>query len=123
MVVKIFLSRLCYRLSAFLLWVFCGFGCVTHNSIYYWGEYENLIYQQYNSPGKATPEYQIDKMQKDIQKAKGLNKPLPPGFYAHLGYQYLQTGKIGEAKLCFESEKKQFPESSLFMDRFLKKMR
>ncbi|MBK8204219.1 MAG: DUF4810 domain-containing protein, partial [Bdellovibrionales bacterium] len=44
-----------------------------------------------------TPEYQIEKMQADIQRAKSKNKPLPPGFYAHLGYQYLQLGK--EARL------------------------
>lgn len=90
---------------------------------YYWGEYEDLIYTQYQEPGKATPEVQIQKLEADIQKAASKNQPLPPGFYAHLGYQYLQTGKAGEARQYFMAEKKAFPESAVLMDRFLKKMK
>ena len=105
-----------------LLVTFLITGCVS-NKIYYWGEYQNLLYTQYQEPGKATPEFQIEKMQADVQKARGENKPLPPGFYAHLGYQYLQLGKSGEARQSFETEKKLFPESAVLMDRFLKKLK
>ena len=101
--------------------IFVG-GCASQ-SIYYWGDYEDLIYAQYHEPGKATQEYQIEKMQADIQRAKSKNKPLPPGFYAHLGYQYLQLGKAGEARQYFEIEKGNFPESAVLMDRFLKKLK
>ena len=97
-------------------------GCASNNR-YYWGNYEDLIYTQYQEPGKATPEYQIEKMQADIQKAKSKNKPLPPGFYAHLGYQYLQIGRTSEARKSFETEKRQFPESTVLMDRFLNKLK
>lgn len=90
---------------------------------YYWGEYENLIYTQYQEPGKATPEVQIQKLEADIQKAAGKNQPLPPGFYAHLGYQYLQIGKAVEARQYFNAEKAAFPESAALMDRFLKKIK
>ncbi len=97
-------------------------SCVSSTK-YYWGEYENLIYTQYQEPGKATPEVQIQKLQADIQKAASKNKPLPPGFYAHLGYQYLEIGKTGEARQYFNAEKKYFPESGVLMDRFLKKIK
>lgn len=90
---------------------------------YYWGEYENLIYTQYQEPGKATPEYQIERMQADMQRAAGRHQPLPPGFYAHLGYQYLQIGKAGEARKYFAAEKRMFPESAVLMDRFLTKIK
>jgi hypothetical protein len=90
---------------------------------YYWGEYENLIYTQYQKPGAATPELQIEKMRADMQKAKSQNKPMPPGFYAHLGYQYLQLGKAAEARKLFTAEKKAFPESAVLMDRFLTKIK
>lgn len=111
-----------FRVSLVLvLTIFVG-GCASH-SIYHWGDYEELIYAQYQEPGKATPEYQIEKMQADIQRAKSKNKPLPPGFYAHLGYQYLQLGKAGEARQYFEIEKGNFPESAVLMDRFLKKLK
>ncbi len=97
-------------------------SCVSPTK-YYWGEYENLVYTQYQDAGKAAPEIQIEKMQADIQKAAGQNKPLPPGFYAHLGSQYLQTGKAVEARQYFIAEKKAFPESAALMDRFLKKIK
>ena len=90
---------------------------------YHWGEYENLIYTQYQEPGKASPEIQIQKLEADIQKAASKNKPLPPGFYAHLGYQYLQIGKAVEARQYFTAEKVAFPESAALMDRFLKKIK
>lgn len=97
-------------------------GCAS-KKIYYWGEYEELIYNQYSNPGKAAPEVQILAMESDIQKAQGIGLPLPPGFYAHLGYLYLQTGNVGKAKYGFASEKQKFPESAVMMDRFLKKLK
>ena len=99
------------------------FSSCASSTKYYWGNYEELIYTQYQEPGKATPEYQIEKLQSDIQKAASKNQPLPPGFYAHLGYQYLQLGKAGEARQYFTAEKKFFPESTTLMDRFLKKIK
>ena len=90
---------------------------------YYWGDYENNIYTQYQAPGKVTPEYQIEKMQADIQRAASKDQPLPPGFYAHLGYQYLQVGKAGDARKYFTAEKRAFPESAVLMDRFLTKIK
>lgn len=97
-------------------------SCVSPTK-YYWGEYQNLIYNQYQEPGKATPEIQIQIMEADIQKAASKNQPLPPGFYAHLGSQYLQTGKAGEARQYFNAEKRAFPESAVLMDRFLRKIK
>lgn len=108
----------------FLLLLFLlGLGscAFSSKSIYYWGHYESLIYDQYQTPGKSMPEHQVLKLEEDIEKARSKNKPLPPGFYAHLGYQYLQMGRTGDAKVSFESEKQQFPESAVLMDRFLKK--
>ncbi len=105
-----------------IVFIFLMTGCAS-NTIYHWGHYEELLYTQYQNPGQATAEFQIEKMQSDIQKAQGENKPLPPGFYAHLGYQYLQLGKAGEARRSFEAEKKLFPESAVLMDRFLKKLK
>lgn len=110
------------KMKLFLVVAFLLAGCASHTR-YYWGNYEDLIYTQYQEPGKATPEYQIEKMQADIQRARSKNKPLPPGFYAHLGYQYLQIGRASEARQSFETEKRQFPESAVLMDRFLKKIK
>ncbi len=107
--------------NSFLLLLLLGLGSCASHSIYYWGHYQDLLYDQYQTPGKSTPEIQALKLEEDIEKARSQNKPLPPGFFAHLGYQYLQMGRTDDAKVSFESEKRQFPESAVLMDRFLKK--
>ena len=114
--------NVCIKILAVLIFSAVFSSCASSTK-YYWGDYEELLYTQYQEPGKATPEYQIEKLQADIQKAASKNKPLPPGFYAHLGYQYLQLGKAGEARQYFTAEKKYFPESAALMDRFLKKIK
>lgn len=93
-------------------------GCASPN-IYSWGRYEDLVCTMYKSPDKATPELQIEQMEKDIQRARSENKPLPPGYYAHLGYLFYQIGKTDAARQQLETEKAQFPESAVFMDRLL----
>lgn len=93
-------------------------GCQSPG-IYYWGNYENVIYGMYAHPDKVPPEAQIDKLERDEHRAASVNKPLPPGFHAHLGWAYYQTGKLDLAQKEFELEKRQFPESARFMDRIL----
>jgi hypothetical protein len=73
----------------------------------------------YAKPDKVPPEAQAEIMEADLQKAIAANKPVPPGFHAHLGYVYFQLGKLDLTKREFESEKKLFPESTVFMDRML----
>jgi hypothetical protein len=94
-------------------------GCGTPRTIYYWGHYEPLIYTMYATPGKATPEVQLLKLEEDFQKAKAKNQPVPPGFHAHLGYLYFQLGKTDQARQEFETEKANFAEATVFMDRLL----
>ncbi len=93
-------------------------GCRSPD-VYYWGHYEDLVYTTYAKPDKAPPEMQVQIMEEDLQKAISANKPVPPGFHAQLGYLYYQLGKADLARQEFENEKKQFPESTVFMDRML----
>lgn len=97
-------------------------ACATP-SIYSWGKYEEIVYDTYNNPGNTTPEKEIAQMEKDYQKARSNNQPVHPGFHAHLGYLYYQVGKFDAAQREFETEKKKFPESSVFMDRLLAKLK
>jgi hypothetical protein len=91
-------------------------GCRSPD-IYYWGSYENLVYITYAKPDKATPEFQEGVMEADQHRAISANKPLPPGFHAHLGNLYYQLGKTDLAFQEFQKEKIQFPESAVLMDR------
>lgn len=103
--------------SALLAGVALITGC--QSDIYYWGHYENLLYSSYAKPDKVTPELQVRVMEEDAQKAAAASKPLPPGFHAHLGYEYYLMGKSDLALAEFQKEKAEFPESSIFMDRMI----
>ncbi len=93
-------------------------GCRSPD-IYYWGNYENVIYGMYAHPDKVPPQAQVDKLEQDEHKAISANKPLPPGFHAQLGFAYFQLGKLDLAQQQFEAEKREFPESAPFIDRLL----
>lgn len=95
-------------------------GC--KSTLYHWGNYENVVYLSYHAPDKATAEKQIDILEEDLEKARSVDKALPPGFLAHLGFLYLQTGQADKALEAFEGEKRNFPESTKLMDRFIEKM-
>jgi len=93
-------------------------GCATP-TLYSWGHYEELVYASYAAPGKVSPEMQVEKLEQDYQKARAENKRMHPGFHAHLGYLYFQLGKIDQALQEFATEKAEFPESAVFMDRLI----
>ena len=97
-------------------------GCAAP-TIYYWGHYEDLIYASYAAPGKVSPEMQVEQLEADYQKARSENKRMPPGFHAYLGYLYYQLGKTDQARQEFETEKANFPESAVFMDRMMATLR
>lgn len=94
-------------------------GCQTARPLYYWGHYENQIYQSYAKPDKVTAEQQVRQLEEDVQKAAAENLPVHPGLHAHLGYLYYQLGQHDRAGKEFALEKELFPESAKFIDRML----
>lgn len=108
------------RLGSFwlaaLMAVFCGCAAPT---LYTYGHYEELIYAAYAAPGKVSPEMQVEKMEQDYQKARAANKRMCPGWHAHLGHLYFQLGKLDQAQQEFLTEKAEFPESAVLVDRLL----
>jgi len=92
-------------------------GCVSsQKNMYYWGEYEKLIYEMYNQPGTADAVTQIQKITSDIQKAESQGLKVPPGVYAHLGFMYALQGNTAQSMDSFNEEKNLFPESSVLID-------
>jgi hypothetical protein len=94
-------------------------GCAAHPTIYTWGSYEQGIYASYLSRNDFPAEKQIEQLEQDYQQAQAKNQLMPPGWHAHLGYLYFLAGKSDQARQEFMTEKAQFPESSVFMDRLL----
>lgn len=94
------------------------------HSLYHWGGYQEQIYEGFQiESGNTSPDKQLQKLEQEQQKAASQGKPLPPGYQAHMGYLYFQTGQADKAVMSFEAEKKQFPESTVYMDLVLGKLK
>lgn len=78
-----------------------------------------MLYGMYAEPEDLPLEVQIEKMTEDFNEAEAKEEKLPPGFHAHMGYLYFQSGQLDEARAAFETEKALFPESTTLMDRFI----
>jgi hypothetical protein len=99
-------------------------GCATRPpTIYQWGNYEELVYTSHAAPGDVPPEKQLEILEADYQKARAANQRMPPGWHANLGYLYFQLGKTDQARQELLTEKAQFPESGVFVDRLLANLR
>ena len=92
-------------------------------TLYSWGAYEDVIYKSYATPGSVPPEQQVEALERDYQKARAENKRVPPGFHAHLGVLYFQLGKLDQAIQQLETEKAEFPESAVLIDRLMSNLR
>jgi hypothetical protein len=99
-------------------------GCAAKvPTLYQWGGYQEQIYTRYSEPGKTPVEAQIIALEADAQKAAGSGGKMPPGYYAHLGALYFQSGKPAQAVASFEVEKTAFPEATVYMDLLIKQAR
>ena len=112
-----------YRSIGIFLLVACLSGCTSTKPLYYWGEYENLLYSRFINPGEADPATQSIKIRQDIQIAQDNGQRVPPGIYAHLGYMLYLQGQYDAALQALETEKALYPESTVFVDRMLKNMK
>ena len=109
------MSRLSWAIAGTLLLA----GCATQRPLYTWGSYEELIYATYATPGKIAPQDEVNVLEKDYQQARAANMRMPPGWHAHLGYLYYELGQQDQARQGLLTEKAEFPESKVFMDRLL----
>ena len=92
-------------------------GCATPQTLYAWGNYESMLYAFLKG---ETREAQIEAFESDFRAIESEGKSFPPGFYAHMGLLYLDSGNVAGAADCFEKEKALFPEAAPFMDFLLK---
>jgi hypothetical protein len=99
-------------------------GCASPpDDLYYWGSYEDALYDMYINPGNASLTDQILRMEEQIRQTDAKGKAVPPGFYAHLGYLYVNDGDYDAAAIHFQMEKEHFPESTDFIDGILQRMK
>jgi hypothetical protein len=77
----------------------------------------------YSTSEKTSPQEQLAKLEADGEKARAGNRMPPPGYYAHLGYLYFETGNPERALDSFQNEKGLFPESQPYMDRLISRFK
>ncbi|MDR0314290.1 MAG: DUF4810 domain-containing protein [Treponema sp.] len=105
-----------YLIILTLVITVCLSGCASNKQIYYWGNYETLIYAYLKG---ESPGSQLLSLERDRGRIEADGKKAPPGFYAHIGLLHMELGNIAEAILCFETEKYLFPEAATYMDFLL----
>jgi hypothetical protein len=114
--------RLRVTAAAFAL-VLTGAGCAAApQPLYRWGVYEDVVYETYAETG-ADPGTQIAMLTEDIVRTQAEGKRVPPGVHAHLGFLYAAQGQPDLAAQQFAIEKDLFPESSVFIDGLLARMK
>lgn len=91
--------------------------------LYQWGSYEAQLYAMYAGPDKTAVQEQVGRLEADYQRARASNQAVPPGFHAHLGALYAQLGRADQAYQSFQTEAALFPESRLYMERLMKRMK
>lgn len=88
-------------------------ACSGPKSLYYWGDYNNVVYDYYAEPGEFGE--QEARLMKIIENANAVNQQVGPGVYGQLGLVQLKQGKESEAQASFEKEQALYPESTAFM--------
>jgi hypothetical protein len=90
--------------------------------LYDWGPYQAQVYEGFKGTGNG-PEAQLQELERHLEEASSRQRQVPPGYLAHMGYLYLQTGRNDMAAAYWEREKTTFPESKVFMDFLLNNLK
>lgn len=98
-------------------------GCAGPKQLYSWNGYQPHVYAHLKNDGKSSPEEQILDLEKGIQEASAKGAKVPPGYHAHLGLLYLNTGRTDQALASWNQEKALFPESAKYIDFLINNMK
>jgi hypothetical protein len=98
-------------------------GCAGPKQLYSWNGYQAQVYAHLKNDGKSSAEEQIIELEKGIQQAAAKGAQVPPGYHAHLGLLYLNTGRTDQALAAWQQEKAQFPESAKYIDFLIGNMK
>lgn len=98
-------------------------ACESPKTLYRWGLYEESVYKMLDNPDGTNVPAEIQGLSAEIERDLAEGRRAAPGVHAHLGYLYFLTGNPDSAKLEFEAEKAAYPESTVFIDGVLRRMK
>lgn len=94
-------------------------GCASSGPapLYHWGNYTAHSYDHLRQAQPAAA--QLARMQQQLDQAASQSLPMPPGFYAHMGWLHAQLGQRSEALQAWQREQQQFPESAAYLQTLM----
>ena len=96
-------------------------GCSGKTPMYEYGDYSESFYNLKKTGGaEATAEWKTA-LEESIEMSNAEAIRIPPGVNANLGYVYLKVNDTDKAISFFEAEKALYPESTVFMEKLIKK--
>ncbi len=107
------------RILPLLLCAVVVSGCAPRG-IFYWGGYEDSLYQRYIEQDSAQAEVYL---RESIADAEQNNYRVPPGVYADYGFLLYRRGDKRSAVAYFSKEKQIYPESSALMSKLIERVR
>lgn len=96
-------------------------GCAGQKPMYEYGNYSETYYQlKQNGDAETTTAWKTS-LEESIKKSNAQAIRIPPGINANLGYLYLKVNDADKAISFFNAEKALYPESTVFMNKLIKK--
>ena len=110
------------RLTLLISLSFVIISC-TPSTNFYWGSYEETLFEKYRSSGGISPEEELRRMFLDVEKAQSEGLKIAPGINLHIAMLYSQLGNIDAAKDFVRAEETLYPQSALFTQSVFKKLK
>lgn len=92
-------------------------GCVTKQTHYQWGNYDEALYANYKNPQDR--QAFVASLKTIILQSEKTRGKAPPGVYAEYGYALFEEGNGVEAIVYFKKERDAWPESREFMEKMI----
>ena len=108
-----------FKLVALSAACFLGLcGCAS--PLYYWGNYDDVLYSEYSKNDKAQA---FEGLSKIVSKAERGNLRVGPGIQAEYAFLLYERGDYANAIVYFQKEAAAFPESAVLMKTLVERVK
>ena len=97
-------------------------GCASP-TLYDWGDYQGALYRQFTHHDGIDPADEAHRLETQVEQTVQRGRAVPPGVQAHVGYLCHAAGDEAGAVAHLHAEKAAFPESAVFVDGMLQRMK
>lgn len=91
--------------------------------LYSWYDYQEDYYHYVKNNDKDSLDDLFKTYDKIINKQKETRGIVPPGIYGDYGYALIEAGKVEEGKAMLAKEVELYPESAVFVESILKRVK